>query len=584
MNMPVAPVDSLIKLAQYRLVRKIGQGGMSVVYEAFDERLKRSIALKLLHPFLASSQEYRARFLREAEAVARLTHQNIVQIYDIRQEEQLYIITELITGGTLSEKSRQINFSEFPELSAMIIAQVASALEHAHQKGIIHRDIKPENIMLTSDGQIKLMDFGIASISQEESLTQAGVLLGSLAHVAPEIIKGEKASVRSDIFSLSTVFYWLACGELPFKGDSPHALLKAIVDEPAEKIQILSPYISDRLAQIIEKGMHKDPDQRFAEASLLIEAIEQALLEMGLPPDFNKLRAVLSKPEVELAAYKLFVLKSIASQAAHYQKAGNHSLAIALQCRIDAINPKLVPPPKDNNSLRIIMLALSLIAVFAYFFMTKLSGQKQETEPSAPKPLESEITAAVQELSMAEKIAPVDNQALVPEVLDPEIKPVLEQELSISIWPFANILLNNKEVAKDAKHMKIKLEPGLHRLKFTHAYAASVEKIVNIKSSTKPQKLEIIMNKSKPAYLIVDCSVDADVAVNGLFKGSSSKSIMRPIVVPLPDKTHALDVEVIVQRDGFEPVMLSLKLIAGQRQKIHVNLIPIAKSEKGESP
>ena len=251
MNKPASSPDSMPILGHsghYRLVRKIGQGGMSVVYEAFDERLKRSVALKLLHPFLAEASEYKARFLREAQAVARLTHPNILQIYDVSHGDKLYIVTELLNGGTLSEKTHKINFVELPELGTMIIYQMAKALEHAHSRGIIHRDIKPENIMITSDGQLKLMDFGIASIGSDESLTQTGTLLGSLAHVAPEVIKGEPATAQSDIYSLSTVFYWLLSGHLPFKGDSPHALLKAIVDKPAPKIQQMSTYVTDSLA------------------------------------------------------------------------------------------------------------------------------------------------------------------------------------------------------------------------------------------------------------------------------------------------------------------------------------------------
>ncbi|HXW59995.1 MAG TPA: serine/threonine-protein kinase, partial [Myxococcota bacterium] len=164
----------LEKIAHYRIVRMLGQGGMSIVYEALDEKLKRPVAIKVLHPFLAEGVEYRLRFLREAEAVARLTHPNIVQIFDVANSdssEHLYIVTELLFGETLKDYVTRVKLVELPELSAMIIWQMAQALEHAHQKGIIHRDIKPENIMVLKDGQLKLMDFGIASLGSEESLT-----------------------------------------------------------------------------------------------------------------------------------------------------------------------------------------------------------------------------------------------------------------------------------------------------------------------------------------------------------------------------------------------------------------------------
>ncbi len=228
-------------IAHYRIVRTIGSGGMSMVFEAFDERLKRSVALKMLHPFLAASPEYRERFFREAQAVARLAHPNIVQIFDVshnaHDQSQLYIVTELLVGHTLRDLADVIDFVRLPELAALIIWQVLNALEHAHQNGIVHRDVKPENIMVCNNGQIKLMDFGIASVMGEKSLTQSGTLMGSFAHLSPEIIKGQGATAASDIFSIATVFYWLVSKKLPFDRDTPHALLKAIVEIKEETFQ-----------------------------------------------------------------------------------------------------------------------------------------------------------------------------------------------------------------------------------------------------------------------------------------------------------------------------------------------------------
>lgn len=575
-SMPVLGKD-----CHYRLVRKIGQGGMSVVYEAFDERLKRSVALKLLHPFLAQAPEYKTRFLREAQAVARLTHPNILQIYDVSHGDQLYIVTELLSGGTLSEKAQNINFVEVPELGAMIMCQIAKALEHAHSRGIIHRDIKPDNIMITSDGQLKLMDFGIASIGSDESLTQTGTLLGSLAHVAPEVIKGEQATPRSDVYSLSTVFFWLLSGHLPFKGDSPHSLLKAIVDKPAHKIQQLSAYITDSLALIIERGMHKDPKERFNSANDLALAIENALIKMGLAFDLNKLTILLQKPEEELENFKVTLFTSIKNQVIIYQQNAQHAQALALECRLEAsaglIKTKATHKKSFFKIYASATLGFAILSIGFFFFTSKKKVEAINTLAKAPILLLKENESVLSESVLTPEafVAPV-----IP--ASPQAPPVMqaqkraEQELVITIWPFANIIVDGKNVATDVKHHRIKLEPGLHRLKFTHPYAATVEKIVHIKTVKEPFELSIIMNRTKPAFLIVRCDPDANVAVNGTFKGSSAKSLHRPIVVPMPDKTHGLVTEIIIQRDGYKPVLIPTKFIAGQTQEVNVTLVPLA--------
>ncbi len=567
--------------APYRLIKKIGQGGMSVVYEAFDERLKRPVALKLLHPFLAEAPEYKARFLREAEAVARLTHPNIVQIYDVCDNQELYIVTELINGQTLKDKAEPAQFLETPELSAMIISQIAKALAHAHSKGIIHRDIKPENIMVTNEGQLKLMDFGIASISNDENLTQAGTLLGSLAHIAPEVIQGKASTPQSDIYSLNTVFFWLVTGELPFKADTPHALLKAIVDQPVVKIQQLSAYISDSLALIIERGMHKDPSKRFESAEEFAVKIEEALLEMSVVFDLNKLSALLAQRPLKLDNFKHTMFENMKSQALIYEQQGHLVQALALQCRLEAASAQnIIKLPAAKNKiykkLFVAISALSICALVIYYLLpppatpsTKvLLATEQAIESSEFIPSPPPTPVAPPPSPPAPVPAPTPPAA-------PKSSPVQLQELSVTIWPFATISVDGIIIAHDVKHKKIKLEPGIHRLKFMHTYAATVEKIVHIKNTKETLELAISMHKTKPAFLTVKAHPEADVAIDGIFKGPSSKSLRDPIVVRMPDKTHAIHSEVIIQRDGFKPVVKRVQFIAGQSQEIHLSLMPL---------
>ncbi len=561
----------------YRLIKILGQGGMSIVYEAFDERLKRHVALKLLHPFLAQSAEYKARFLREAEAAARLAHPNIVQIFDLCYDKELYIITELLTC-TLKEQAERINFFELPELSAMIIYQLAQALHHAHSKGIIHRDIKPENIMLSHEGHLKVMDFGIAAMSGHENLTQSNTLLGSLAHLAPEVINNKPASIQSDIYSLTTVFYWLVTNNMPFCGDSPHALLKAIVDAKPKKVQQLSPYASDSLAHIIERGMHPDPAKRFKCANELALALKEALSEMGIAFDLAKLCSLLQKPEKEFENFKLYIFSSIKKQINLYQKNQKHTLALVLTCRIQDIPDNLFNKKKLFFRYFSIIISIFILIITAYIINTKNNNiPDQDLLSLEYKYSENNKESEVYESSL--ELAPITpfrgSDLPKSELSNTKSNPALtRQELIITIWPFANIIVDGELVASDVKRHVLNLEEGLHRLKFTHNYAATVEKIIDIKAHKKALKINISMHKSKPAFLIAKINPEADIAINGIFKGSSARSIIEPILVPLPDKSHALKAEVIIKREGFEPLIMPLIFVAGQTQKISFNLLP----------
>ena len=205
-------------IGRYRILEQLGQGGMSVVYKGLDTTLDREVAVKVLHPHLAGRVESRKRLEREAKAVARLHHPNILEVFDYSGEaaSEAFLVTEYIRGQTL----RQFITDEAlqpPEVAAMVVHELASALAHAHEAGILHRDLKPENVMVREDGVLKLMDFGIAKIlDRDEKMTMTGALVGSPAHMAPEIIEGEEAGAEADVFSLGTMLYLFATGKLPF--------------------------------------------------------------------------------------------------------------------------------------------------------------------------------------------------------------------------------------------------------------------------------------------------------------------------------------------------------------------------------
>ena len=273
-------------LDKYELLERVGQGGMAIVYRGIDRQLKRVVAIKVLHKHLADYQEARDRFEREAQAVAKLRHENILEIYDYaaRLEAEAYIVTEFIDGQTLKQfiTARPI---AFPEVGAMVILQVCRALAHAHAAKVLHRDVKPENIMIRSDGVVKLMDFGISHMVDLERLTVTGQLLGSPAYMAPEHVEGRPIDFRTDVFAAGIVLYQLAVGRLPFEGKNPHEVLKRIAECKFVDPRQANPRIGNRLGRIILKAMAADPGQRYAAIGEMVIALESYLEESGLQPD-----------------------------------------------------------------------------------------------------------------------------------------------------------------------------------------------------------------------------------------------------------------------------------------------------------
>ena len=290
-------------LDKYELLDRVGQGGMAIVYRGIDRSLKRVVAVKVLHKHLADYQEARDRFEREAQAVAKLRHENILEIFDYaaKPDSEAYIVTEFIDGQTLKQVITDRPIA-FPEIGAMIILQVGRALAHAHAHGILHRDVKPENIMIRSDGVVKLMDFGISHMVDLERLTVTGQLLGSPAYMAPEHVEGRQLDFRTDVFALGIVLYQLCVGRLPFEGKNPHEVLKKIADCKYIDPRTANARIGNRLGRIIMRAMAAQPVDRFQAVGEMVLAIEAYLEESGIPTD--KISAELGRYFAAPASYE----------------------------------------------------------------------------------------------------------------------------------------------------------------------------------------------------------------------------------------------------------------------------------------
>lgn len=304
-------------LSHFRITAKIGAGGMGEVYRAEDTKLKREVALKVLPPELAGSQERLERFQREAEALAALDHPNIVTIYSVEQAEGVNFLTmQLVEGKPLSEiiPPQGMPLDKISEVAVPL----ADALAAAHDKGVIHRDLKPGNIMLTNDGRVKVLDFGLAKTSQApgedaptqmatEPLTAEGRILGTMAYMSPEQLAGKDLDSRTDLFSLGVVLYEMATGRRPFDGDTPVSTITAILHETPPSASTLRDSLPSALDAVISRCLEKDPERRFKSAHQLGQALH------GLASDPSE--GGSSHPVLPIAIGALVVVAVIAGIA-----------------------------------------------------------------------------------------------------------------------------------------------------------------------------------------------------------------------------------------------------------------------------
>ncbi|HEY5921311.1 MAG TPA: serine/threonine-protein kinase [Kofleriaceae bacterium] len=382
-------------LDKYELLERVGQGGMAIVYRGIDRSLKRTVAIKILHKHLSDYQEARDRFEREAQAVAKLRHENILEIFDYSAKEgsESYIVTEFIDGQTLKQffTERPITF---PEVGAMIMLQVARALAHAHAVGILHRDVKPENIMIRSDGVVKLMDFGISHMVDLERLTVTGQLLGSPAYMAPEHVEGRQLDFRTDVFAVGIVLYQLTVGKLPFEGKNPHEVLKRIAECKFVDPRQANPRIGNRLGKIILRAMAAQPVDRYAAISEMVIALEAYLEESGLPGDkvTSELARYFTAPVSYEQALKERLVDHLSRHGQKLLSAGDQAPALDVFDRVLTIDPDnakvLAILDGLNRRARLKHAAIAVLAAgvisFGGYMIHKRSLPPPPDEPPLP--------------------------------------------------------------------------------------------------------------------------------------------------------------------------------------------------------
>ena len=356
---------------RYELLEVIGSGGMAVVYKAKCHRLNRLVAVKVLKSDLAEDADFRRRFRDESQAVAMLSHPNIVSVYDVSRGETEYIVMELIDGITLKqymEKRGQLNWRE----ALHFITQIMKALSHAHSRGIIHRDIKPQNIMVLRDGSVKVADFGIACLANSaNTLTQEA--LGSVHYMSPEQARGDRTDARSDIYSAGVVLYEMLTGRLPFEGDNAVSVaiqhLSSVPLSPRE----INPDVPEALELICMKAMASDLEKRYASADEMLADLEE----------FRK------NPEVDLDFTIEDLHRETVDEPTQYIPAV-HTVSKAQKAQ-EADDEEEEEPPRRMSTRKLLTIIGAVVAAIALIvllwhaiFSDLLGGEQTPTEFEVP--------------------------------------------------------------------------------------------------------------------------------------------------------------------------------------------------------
>lgn len=367
---------------RYELKELVGQGGMADVYLAYDDILNREVAVKILRSSLTGDPIYITRFHREARAAAALCHRNIVEIYDVGEEDDLYyIVMEYVRGQTLKELINKRGALHYVE-AVDIMKQVVSATALAHSMGIVHRDLKPQNILVTDSGIVKIADFGIASIQSLSQVTQTDTIMGSLHYLAPEIARGEKATPQSDLYALGVVFYELLRGDVPFNGESPvNIALKHMRDE-IPSVRDYNPAIPQSVENIIIKATAKNTNNRYQCADDMLDDLETCLDRQ----DEEKLSfdSINNDPTI------------IATDSQFFTKTAPIDIE-ETKTEIEEIEPQEVKKKEPMDKKKKIAIGVAIgavvvcLAIVAGFFL--LSGSKDGTMMDLVGKTEKEATA-----------------------------------------------------------------------------------------------------------------------------------------------------------------------------------------------
>ena len=350
------------KLGKYELVERLGKGGMAEVWKAFQPRLERFVAIKLMHKHLADEANFVERFRREARGIGQLQHNNIVRLIDFEFEgDEHYMVMDYIEGGTLQEYLSQ-NRILAPTEALRIVEQLADALAYAHQSRMVHRDIKPGNIMFTDDScsSVVLTDFGVARVlNNGMTMTMTGAMLGTPAYMSPEALRSEKVDERADIYSLGVVLYEMLTGRTPYMADTPYKMIIKQLREPHPSPREINPDLPEVVEQLVLKALAKETNERYQNAYTFHEAIQETLAALS---EINGKPSAVSS---SVRSHRL--LDSIKQQKANFEGAVRE-LPRPLEAT-NLVTHASFLQPAFSNPRRLAVIVITVLLVIIIFIL-----------------------------------------------------------------------------------------------------------------------------------------------------------------------------------------------------------------------
>lgn len=597
-------------IGRYRILETLGSGGMSIVYKGLDTALQREVAVKVLHPHLAGKDESRRRLAREARAVAKLHHPNILEVFDFSatDSQDAFIVTEYIRGRTLREYMDEGGM-EPPEIAAMIVHELAAALAHAHESGVIHRDLKPENVMVREDGVLKLMDFGIAKLLDiEERMTLTGALVGSPSYMAPEIIEGLEAGAQADVFSLGILLYTFVTGRQPFQAPNTTATLKRILDGKYEDPRRRVPALSDGLADIITACLMRDPEQRCPDAGRLRDALADYLTGLGFPrvneelasffadpPSYKKAArqrivvALLERAERMLAEKRTARALSNLNHVLALDTTNERALALLNNIHRDQRRKEWMDRGVKAGVGLAVLVALGVGGRFAYKYWESahtdappLAPANTERHPvPPPEPVKAPTTVTPPPL------VPGDTQRTA---RDPEVEPTPERKVAarpeptapakaarlpvtVLVRPYGVIQVDDGAPSPQplAQHA-VEMAPGQHTITVSCAYCDPALETVDVRPGT--ENVFRLRAQLKPSKLSFDYQPpEATVRLNGTLR-PARESLEHPFEVSSPRGPASFQhrVEYEVSAPGYRTERKSVLVEPGKPTVLHGSL------------
>ena len=516
--------------SRYEIIEKIGNGGMATVYKATDKVLKRNVAIKILRDEFTTDEEFIRRFEVEAQSAARLTHANIVSIYDVGVDGNLYyIVMELIQGKTLKEIIIEERGPLPWKWSVNVAIQIASALEMAHRNNIVHRDIKPHNIIITEDGVAKVTDFGIAKAVSNSTITSFGTTIGSVHYFSPEQARGGYTDAKSDIYSLGVVMYEMITGRVPFDADTPVSVaLKHMQEEPEEPIE-LNPNIPTAINKIIIKAIQKETNLRYQSATEMLTDLKKSLKD----PDGDFVEELEYDPTARTQVINSDELDAERRKNDRNNKRGKKE-------------NKFIAFIKNH---KVLSSFVGIILLFVLSLGTTLAVLNATNPPEVAMP-------NVVGLSKEEAQKQIEEAKLVFEIEKEDYNKDVQEGFIISQDPTYMEKFNK---VKEGSTVKVVVSKGQEKTKVPNVKGKGKEEAVKSIEDAK-LKAEIVEENSKTVkegYVISqETDPDTEVFAGDIVKIHVSKGIEKAVVPDVLGKTEA-EAKQALEAEGFVVITAS---------------------------